>query len=171
LKPITRGPDLRRDVDEFLAAHKTLPAPGDWREVNRETERRLTLPIERAGEISPFDLVLVMSPDAVEPDLRIVLLYGSKCIWRLCLSPEYHPNSLRRPDDLPSSVNGPHHHTWHDNRHFAAANRLPKKLKNARILPDEIRSSDEAFRFFVEQIGVEFPSWGPPVWPKRTGLL
>jgi hypothetical protein len=164
-------PDLRRDVDEFLSGkHKRLPVGPEFVTGTRRSQMRAVLPIERNGEGSGFTLEFIMSPN-VDPDwLRINLLYGRPC-WRLCLKPEFHPNSFNRPKDLPASVDGPHHHSWADNRRFARANRLPQYLENARLLPDEITSKDQAFMWFLEQTGIDFPAWGLPVWPKRTTLL
>lgn len=161
----------KQEVEDFLAARgKRLPAIGDWRIGNRPDEFRLKLPIEWRGELTAFQLELIVAPDAPSPDLRIVLLYG-RAIWRLCLAPAVHPNSLRRPDDLPAMVSGPHHHSWPDNRHFGAANRLPKDLQNARKLPASVVANDDAFTFFLDQVGIDLPSWGPLKWPTRERLL
>jgi hypothetical protein len=97
-------------------------------------------------------------------------LYGP-AIWRVCLKDEEHPNSFNRPADMPAMIYGPHHHSWPDNRRFARANRLPPNLENARPLPAEVRTFDQAFAWFLDVLGIEPPAWGYPSWPERTTLL
>jgi hypothetical protein len=162
----------RDEVERFLAGpiRHRLPAPGSWDDGNRAGEYRMKLPIEVEGEISQFELQLVTSPDSVEPGLRMVLRYG-RAFWRLCMTAVEHPNSFNRPDDLPAMIFGPHHHSWPDNRRFGPANSLPKKLRNARLLPAHIRSDVEAFAWFLEQVKVLPPDWEMPPWPIRTRLL
>ena len=163
--------DLRHDVDAFLAAEKSLPRAGVWAQVNRADELRMRLPVEIDGEVSQsFVVEMIVAPNAIQPSLRIVILYGP-CIFRLEMTSAGHQNSFNRPADLPSFVEGPHYHGWTDNRRFARANRLPKDLDNARILPNSVVSFDDAFRWFIEETGFDFPSWGPPEWPQRTGLI
>lgn len=163
--------DLRRDVDQFLAnTNKRLPARPAFERGTRPSQKRAAMTIEVDGESSGFSLELTMTPTASEDWVRIVLLYG-RAIWRLCLKPEYHSNSFNRSRDLPSFVDGPHHHSWADNRRFARANSLPHRLENARILPNSIVTKDQAFRWFLGVTSITIPDWGMPDWPRREVLI
>ena len=167
---MTAGADRRVHVDQFLAQPKSLAAPGRWVDGNRPGEQRMRLPILVDGEISAFEVELIVNPDAPSPGLTIVLLYG-RCVWRLCMDSRLHPNAADRPHDCPADVSGPHAHSWEDNRRFAKASALPRRLKNARLLPADVATNDDAFAWLLAQIKVDFPPWGSPEWPTRTGLL
>lgn len=163
---------IRDEVEAFLDGDRrhTLPFVGVWGAGNRVGQFRMKLPILADGETGSFELVMVISPDSDTPGLRIVLMYGT-AIWRLCMDPEFHPNGLVRPADLPGYVHGPHHHSWPDNRMTGNPSMLPKSLPNARILPPHITSNDLAFEWFIEQTKILPPDWELPVWPTRTRLL
>lgn len=163
---------IREDVERFLdggSRHK-LPSKSSWKSGNREGELRMRLPIEVDGEIGGFELDLVKAPDSDDPGLRIILMYG-RAFWRLCMGDVEHPNSINRPDDLPALIVGPHYHCWADNRRFGEAASLPKRLRNARILPQGIVGDADAFAWFLSQVNIVFPDWEMPSWPTRTLLL
>jgi len=163
---------IREDVEAFLAGapRHVLPVPGTWGDGNRDGESRMRLPISVDGEIGQFEIELIVAPNSESPGLRIVLMCG-RAFWRLCLNPEPHTNSLNRPIDLPPMVDGPHQHTWPDNRMFGAPGALPQKLRNARILPVEIDTNEKAFGWFLPQVNILPPTWEMPPWPRRSLLL
>ena len=103
---------------------------------------------------------------------RIVLIY-QKAVWRLdYVKNEAHVNSLNRPPELPSGpIDEPHYHSWIDNRRFAGRATLPSLLKNANVLPANVRSFDSAFRWFCGQTNITVASLDVPGLPTRTTLL
>jgi hypothetical protein len=99
-----------------------------------------------------------------------------RAIWRMDFDPtETHLNPRtprRRETDPPRSlISGPHYHAWEDNRRFATMTSLPPKLRNARILPERLRSFDEAFRWFCAETNIAVSYDDIPELPKRDTLL
>lgn len=160
------------DVDAFLAgeARHRLPAPATWIEGNRRGEFRLRLPVETSGQIGGFFVELISEPDAIEPSFKCILLF-ERAVWRVCVCSAEHANPLNRPVGLAAMVQGPHYHSWADNRHLGAVNALPRKLRNARIL-DGIRLDEgSVFAWFLAQVRILPPDWDMPQWPTRTLLI
>lgn len=164
--------NIRDDVDAFFAGEirHILPVPGTWQDGNRNGEFRMRLPIEVDGEVGAFQLDLISAPDSQNPGIRFILLCG-RAIFRLCLHNEMHTNSFNKPADLGLTVEGPHYHSWNDNRRFGPANGLPKELRNARKLPLNQPDTDSAFKWFLNETKIIEPKWPMPSWPTRTLLL
>ena len=167
------GPDTRDIVDALLAAEKRLAGDGEWQS-DREGVKRFIRAVEREGEITPLELVIKAYPRRPQPRFRLILNMG-RAIWRVDFTDEIHPNprNLGRPDVDPPmiAIQGPHYHSWADNRRFATATSLPERLKNARILPENVRSYESTFRWFCGATNIALGMGDVPDLPKRDTLI
>lgn len=150
------------DIDAFMAARpKTLPAEPDWRIItSRAGERRCYLPITVDGVIS--NLTLEMTVNLRDDSYLVINLLAPSCISRLCLATEHFD---RARGEL---VEAPHWHSWRDNR--PKGKRLPKELLHAEGLAGKIVGREDAFAWFLKQIGVDFPPWSL-TWPPKDVML
>lgn len=164
--------DVRDVVDAFFKKGKILAGTGQWRPELNENSVRCVYPIEVEGEIFGLDLTIKAYPRAKVPKFRLILTYG-KAIWRLDYADDDpHINSHNRPPDLPlGPIVGPHFHSWEDNRRFATSVALPSRLRNARPLPENVRSFENAFRWFCGLTGISVGSQDMPMLPKSDTLL
>lgn len=163
---------IRDEVEAMLSGTRRhiLPVAGQWLPGNRSGEYRMRLPVQVGGETGLFDVELTVSPDSVNAGVIINLLAG-RSVWRVCLNDVEHTNLFNCPSDIPAMIQGPHYHAWADNRHTGRTVALPQKLGNARILPAEITSNQQAFDWFLEQVNILPPDWEMPEWPIKTQLL
>jgi hypothetical protein len=131
----------------------------------------MVIPLLIEGEVSDATMTVICFPREHQLRFRIVLSYV-RAIWRLDYTfDETHVNSANRSDDLPlGPIKGPHYHAWLDNRRFARSNSLPLKLHNARLLPANVRTFANAFRWFCGETGIMPPSIVPD-FPKSDTLL
>jgi hypothetical protein len=171
---VPSGPDIREIVDRLLDAEKALAGEGRWTS-DREGQHRFTRAIECEGEITAAELVIKAYPRRPQPCFRI-LLTMTRAIWRLdFVLTETHLNPRlprRKETDPPTGlVKGPHYHAWADNRRFATTSSLPHKLRNARIVPERVRSYDQAFRWFCAETNIEIGYDDIPDLPGRDTLL
>lgn len=150
------------DIDAFLAAQpKTLPAEPEWRTLTtRVGERRCYLPIAVEGVMS--NLSLEMTVNLRDDSCLVINLLAPSCISRLCLAKEHFDRSRGE------LVEAPHWHSWNDNR--PKGMRLPRELPHAEGLSGIIASRDDAFAWFLKQIGIESPAW-PLIWPPKDVML
>lgn len=150
------------DIDAFLAARpKTLPAEPEWRMITQRVgERRCYLPIAVSGVIS--NLTLEMTVNLRDDTYLVINLLAPTCISRLCLSKEHFDRARGE------MVEAPHWHCWADNR--PQGKRLPRELPHAEGLTGKIASRDDAFAWFLKQIGIESPPW-PLDWPAKDVML
>lgn len=164
--------DVRTEVDGFLAATKSLTGTGNWIACARDGERRLSRPLMIAGEVSDLTLTVIAYPRSSDLKFRIVLTYR-RAIWRIDYAfGEIHVNPRSGYAHLPKSpIRQPHYHSWIDNRVFATANSLPARLKNANVLPDNIRTFPNAFRWFCGETNIMLGSDDMPELPKSDRLL
>lgn len=164
--------DWRDLIRTFLTAHKSLAGSGTWQIEQNEKVLRWSRPVAVEGEISGFSLIARAYPNVNSVTFRLILSH-ERAIWRLDFSDnETHVNSLNKPADAPGGIiRGPHYHAWPDNERFASANSLPKKLHNARMLPSNIRTFENAFRWFCAQVSIGIFTSDIPEFPKRTTLL
>jgi hypothetical protein len=164
---------VREVVDRLLAAEKLLAGDARW-EANRGDNRclRWRKPCSIFGEITDMELEVVSYPEDGPTKFRIVLIY-QKAVWRLdYVTGEKHVNSMNRPAELPAGpIDEAHYHSWSDNRRFATAMSLPNYLKNANVLPSNVRGFDTAFRWFCGQTNIKVASLDMPILPDRTTLL
>lgn len=165
-------PDIRDVVDAFLQKGKTLVGIGGWRRDSHERSYRWVRPVEIEGELPGFDLTVKAYPRSRNLKFRIILAYG-KAIWRVDYANDSpHINSIDHPPDLDlEPIIGPHYHRWEDNRRFATMNSLPSGLVNARILPQNLRSFESAFRWFCGETKITVGNADMPILPKPDTLL
>lgn len=163
--------DLREVVDRLLQVPKELTGVGSWEPASHEGDVRMALPLIVEGEISDAMVTIIAYPRAPTIRFRLVLTY-IRAIWRVDYTDdELHVNSANRPHDLTDwQIMGPHYHSWQDNRRFARHNSLPIKLRNARFLPNNVRTYDNAFRWFCGNTGILPPASVPELPPRDTLL-
>jgi hypothetical protein len=166
------GPDIRDVIDVFLTKDKTLVGIGGWRRDTHERSFRWVSPIEVEGELPGLDLTVKAYPRSRRLKFRTILTYG-KAVWRLDYANDSpHVNSIDRPPDLDiGPITGPHFHSWEDNRRFATANSLPSSLHNARVLPQNLRTFESAFRWFRGETRIVVGSQDMPILPRPETLL
>jgi hypothetical protein len=164
--------DIQKVVDAFLAREKTLAGAGSWVRDSHERSYRCIRPVEVDGELPGLDLIVKAYPRSHKLQFRIILAYG-KAIWRLCYAEDNpHINSLDRPIDLDlGPITGPHYHSWKDNRHFATLNALPSSLHNARVLPENLRTFESAFRWFCGETRIIVGNHQMLTLPRSDTLL
>ena len=167
------SPDTRELVDALLAAEKRLAGDGEWQS-DREGVKRFIRAVEREGEITPLELVVKAYPRRPQPRFRLVLTMG-RAIWRVDFTDELHtnPRNLGRLDIDPpmTAVQGPHYHSWQDNRRFGTASSLPEQLRNARVLPENLRSYETTFRWFCGVANIALGMGDVPDLPTRDTLI
>lgn len=167
---MAQRPDLRAAIDGYMAADKMLAGSGRWQIDFGDHCRRWTRATEVNGELTGIALEVKAYPRKDELEFR-VLLNAARCIWRLDFADDGHVNPLTAPERGGIVINGPHYHSWSDNRRYAKPNSLPQKLHVARILPINIRSFDAAFRWFCAETKVFVETADIPVLPKRDTLI
>lgn len=148
-------------VDQFFKAQKSIPGSPTWRSSSRPSERRARFPVEVEGTLTGVELELVIN--LVRSDYLVIVLLVPSCITRLCLSGG-HRNRVTR-----EQIEGPHWHPWAANRPTGRS--IKTNLPHAEPLPSSVRSRDEAFAWFLNEVGIDFPSWGPMPWPQDEGFL
>jgi hypothetical protein len=164
---------VREVVDRLLAAEKILVGEANWSAPYGDRRcLRWRKPCSILGEVTEMELEVIAYPEDGPDRFRIILVY-QKAIWRLdYVRGEGHVNSLNRPLELPAGpIDEAHYHSWSDNRRFATALSLPNYLKNANVLPQNVRGFDTAFRWFCGQTNIKVASLDMPILPDRTTLL
>jgi hypothetical protein len=164
------APDIRTLMDAVVAADKTLAGTNYWKPDEDGDAHRWIGVIEVAGELPGVNLVVKAYPRSPALKFRIMLNAG-RCIWRLDYDHDGHLNPLNAPGDPGILIREPHYHSWADNRRLATVNSLPRRLRNARLLPAGIRSFNSAFRWFVQQTNIQISSLDTPDLPKTDTLL
>jgi hypothetical protein len=162
--------DIRVIIDGYLNARKYLVGVPAWIEDQDKGIWLWSRPLEINGEQPGINLIVKSYPSEKPTKFRIILT-APKCIWRLDIANDAHLNPLSAPHNPGIFIDKPHYHSWSDNRGFATANSLPNKLKNARVLDENLRSFDNAFRWFCAQIGVVIVTAEIPALPKPGKLL
>lgn len=170
---MARQPDVRQIVDRLLAADKTLVGEARFQPLQgQQRQQRWRKPCAIQGEVTPVELEVQAYPESPTLKFRIILLY-QKSVWRLDFATnEGHLNHLNRPTDLePGPIDEPHYHAWSDNRRFATKTSLPTNLANARRLPANVRTFENAFRWFCGETHITVPALELPSLPPRVSLL
>ena len=171
--------DIRVLIDGTLTAEKTLAGEPKWeREEAAEGPHnhdamRWLVPLMIGGELCHHMLTVKAYPNRKTLMFRIILSFD-KAVFRTDFAEdEPHQNSFDAPSDIAGIiVRGPHYHSWEDNRRFATLNSLPVKLHNARTLPVNIRTFENAYRWFCGAIGIaNVDTFGIPVLPRPSKLL
>lgn len=153
------------DVDGlFSCANKRLPASPKWLPHNsRDGEMKARLAIEVEGISGRAEIELTVKTS--DPNYVVMVVLVPVCVSRLCMGLiAGHRNKITG-----ETITEPHFHRWEANRHLTARTR--ETLPYAEIVPPEIKSRDEAFAWFLEQVGIESPSWLPVIWPGQGELF
>lgn len=111
--------------------------------------------------LSGVELELIV--DLVRANYLVIVLLAPTCISRLCLSGGHWNRATRE------HITGPHWHSWAANRPTGRS--IKTDLSHADPLPANVRSRDEAFAWFLNQVGIDSPSWAPVQWPQNKGFL
>ena len=159
-------------ITVLLAANKTMYGEPSWQDDPDAGHSRILVLLRIDGESTLADLTIMAYPLEGHNKFRI-MINAPKCVWRVdAVSNEPHVNSLDRPPDLEDHVIcEPHYHAWVDNKRFCSERSLPNSLLNARILPTEVRSFDNALRWFCGQTNIAQPAHGLISLPPRTRIL
>ena len=164
--------DVRALVDEILSAEKELAGIGRWQPDVKGCQRFMRA-VAWNGEIVA-DLCVKAYPTRPQPYFRVILLFQQIAVWRIDYTYTDHPhiNSFNCPKDMPRGpITEPHYHSWADNRRLATAVQLPKRLANARVLPERVRTYEQAFRWFCGETKILLTSDDLPELPRRDTLL
>ena len=163
--------DIREEIDNVLKAPKAPTGETEWI-VSPQEDQRLTYALSIDNELSDAIFTIISYPMVRTLQFRLVLSYG-KAIWRVDFAKgEDHINPLNRPLHLPlGPIDDPHYHSWPDNRHLATAYSLPARLRNANVLPSNIRTYENTFRWFCGETNIAIPSGGIPNLPRSDRLL
>ena len=162
--------DIRVLVDDALRADKNLIGSGMWVDDNREHCKNWARLIEIDGEIQNIQLLIKYHTNDDNLKFRI-LLNVPQCVWRMDFADEDHPNPLNAPFRPGEIISGPHYHSWADNRQYAHANILPKKLHSARPLHQEVGTFQSAYRWFCQQTNIQCKDAEIPTLPVKDRLI
>ena len=162
--------DMRKIVDGILKADKALVGISSWKPDPDGDAWRWLGSVEINDEQHGITLVAKVYPRSEELKFSIMLNF-QRCIWRLDFTTEGHLNPLNAPAFGGMVIRVPHYHSWLDNRALATSNSLPKRLRNARPLPESIRNFYPAFRWFLEETNIYVEAGEIPDLPKRDTLL
>lgn len=148
-------------VDQFFKAQKSIPGTPSWRSTSRLSERRARLPVEVDGILTSVAIEMII--DLTDANRLVIVLLAPSCITRLCLSGGHWNRATRE------HIEGPHWHSWSANR--PTGRTIKTSLSHADRLPATVRTRDEAFAWFLDQVGIDSPSWTPVQWPQSEGFL
>lgn len=165
--------DRRAVVDRYLDAPKRVAGRGQWEPTERLGVQTWSAHLTLNGEVTELQLRMkAYTAPPITGEFRIILTLGY-CVWRLCfVRSDGHVNPAVRPRHLPlGPLDCPHYHGWEDNRSLATAAALPKRLKYANRLPDEIADFDTALRWFCAQTNIVFAEDELPTFPRSDTLL
>ena len=162
--------DIRQSADEILKAHKTLAGISSWKLDPDGLSWRWLANIEIDYELIGATLHVKVCRQSNINNFSITLNY-QRCIWRLDFTKSSHLNPLNAPVSPGILIREPHYHTWADNRLQATAKALPKRLRNARLLPESIQDFAPAFRWFLNETNIYAEPADAPDLPKRDTLL
>ena len=131
-----------------------------WQPGRDPDELRLKLPLEINGELSGSYLLVMTYPDHHNLKFRLCVELYDKVIDRLDFDPdESHANSA----GFGNLIEGPHWHSWNDNRHLSGSVTKYDKLRIA-VPFAEARKFDAALRWYCHRVnivlgqhGIDFP--------------
>jgi len=165
-----RHDSISKAVEALLRSEKTLEGRGQWT-MQENGKARYVRALSVAGEITDARLEIHFYTREKPPKFNISLLAPSR-IWALDFDEAHkRTNSLNKPSDIPAIVTGPHYHSWEDNRRFATKVSLPSRLLNARPLPHNIRSYENALRWFCDKTNIILRNEDIVMPPKPDTLL
>ena len=169
-----RGRPIVEHVDSILRAEKTFAGRPEYKKPNRESDQvRLDWPVLINNQSDHCYIAVTLYPNDSELRFTISLVYYGRNIWRLDyehmdrveINPRLdgHENSLE-------IIEGAHCHRWKENRLFATHGNIPEPLPFRVPLSKEVRTWENAFRYFVGATNIHQPAEVPP-WPARERLL
>jgi hypothetical protein len=165
------GASITLLVDALMRAKKTLAGEPDWKEVGHRGEHRLVLPLMIEGTVCPLDLEINGYPNIRDLRFRIMLRMP-QCVWRIdYVDDELHVNPADDWWDCGVSFTEPHYHSWEDNRRLATHSQVPDPMPVARVLPPNLNSFDNVFRWFCEQTNIAQPPSNMVYLPSRNRLV
>jgi hypothetical protein len=172
LRTVSAATALRRTVDQFMAADKTVDGTAQWRRGNGHRDVRALWPIFRDGASTGATLQATAYPDSKTPHFTIGV-HWDDCLWRL----DYEPMTEKHRNPLPQNtlaarhhiIAGPHVHPWADNRQYAVAGR-------AFDLPFAVPYTGtakwaSALRWACGEVNIKMIKAQMIDWPQRTTLL
>jgi hypothetical protein len=176
-KVVSASARLRRAIDDFMAADKTLGGTPSWQRGNGHNDVRAVGPIFRDGSSTGAFLQAIAYPNEKVPHVSIGVHWDG-CIWRLDQVPmtEKHRNPL--PQGILSGpyhiISGPHVHTWDDNRRFLTAGHVIT-LPHAEVYGgpkfDRPQKWPSLLRWACGETNIKMAKDQMIDWPKRERLL
>jgi len=137
----------------------------------REDQLRWAGFLEIDGETTDMKLFLDYYP-AWPHGLKftIQLTLGSTIFRMECAEFASHVNRPPCPHNVEVGlIQGPHYHSWLDNRHLCTRIKLPKKLSFARYLPANIQGLENSLRWFCGETNIVI-DYEIPTLPKQQRL-
>ena len=162
--------DIRKIADLILRSSKSLVGISSWKLDPDGQAWRWLGSVEINDEQQGVTLVVKYYPH-LGPLTFTITLNFQRCIWRLDFTKDEHLNPINAPALGGMLIREPHYHSWSDNRTLATANSLPKRLRNARPLPESIQNFAPAFRWFLNETNIYVESGGIPDLPKKETFL
>jgi len=147
--------DTIREIDDFVSGSKSLADPLPiWRRSARPPDWEASWPVLDTLGIERAELRFRVRAGG-HPSVS--LIFRGNAIWRVDLAPpsecKSNPPSAYKVG-LPSTVCGPHEHSWSDNRAYVASNgygRLPFR----RGISSPIRRVPQMLADFAMRVGIE----------------
>ena len=173
---MTHNLNLPERVDFLLGQPKRMAGVGSWQPTDYPNQVRWQTPLSISGEITNLSIQLNSYPTYPFLKFSILLIYQS-CVSRLDYSEaDRHNNRTAAEQETPAGVqlgwlNGPHFHGWWTNRGFATATALPKELRFAISLPQNVRGFPNAFRWFCGETNILVGAGEVPELPERERLI
>lgn len=160
--------DRLLEEPKVLASAKVVFAQG-----NQTADQRCEWPVLVDGVLA--DCYIACTAYPLEDELRftITLNYQNKNIWRVDYEPSHRTeyNGFRKGHPLSGRrISGPHYHSWSDNRSEVTTRKIPDVLPWLRELPDNLRTWENTFRWFLGQTNIKQPSEIPALPTRRTLL-
>lgn len=155
-----------------MSQTKYVEGTAGWVAMPNSEEYRLKWPLSVDGIPTNATLDVSAHPMVYHYPYTITLNFPP-CVWRLEHVPPWdgHTNPFEPMSEFDDEVFGPHFHSWSDNSNYAGQSSLPKELERARVLPDTIKTYEQAFRWFCDQTNIILPSNEFVDLPTRERLL
>ena len=160
-------------VDQLLATPKSLGGRPSWADGSWDGQKRIAWPVLVDGETVGATLVAITNTAIDELNFSISLAVQDRSVCRLDYDPplKLHTNPIE--PGKPNSglvMRGPHYHGWADNRCLATPAALPKALDWRSELPNNLRTWENAFRWFLGENNIEQLA-SLPALPPRSRLI
>jgi hypothetical protein len=165
----------RELIDKLMLLEKSLAGAPSWSITSRTGEQRCKFPVSLNGQITPLEFVVDVHPRERNQSFTFTLNYLS-CIMRLDHDGSGHRNGRVKGITTPNGIemgmiDGPHLHSWADNRILGSDNFLPDELKFARPIPSQVRGYENSFRYFCGVANLSFLETQLPPYPTTDVML